>query len=159
MMKSLILPPNEFLDHYILNAEFHRFAGISKNAYKFWKNAEIGRYQGTRIIFLHRNCILEKHQQALRQCSGLNGFVLASAFCSFTGLAPSHLVEKNNSSIYKLLELKEICGIKFVNLKNFYDFLGLNYHQHIYIEKCHFFSPAPFEKRIKITESMCVGYY
>ncbi|EFP1338896.1 cysteine permease, partial [Campylobacter jejuni] len=21
------------------------------------------------------------------------------------------------------------------------------------------FSPAPFEKRIKITESMCVGYY
>ncbi|ECZ1228143.1 cysteine permease, partial [Campylobacter jejuni] len=118
MMKSLILPPNEFLDHYILNAEFHRFAGISKNAYKFWKNVEIGRYQGTRIIFLHRNCILEKHQQALRQCSGLNGFVLASAFCSFTGLAPSHLVEKNNSSIYKLLELKEICGIKFVNLKN-----------------------------------------
>lgn len=121
-MKSLILPPNEFLDHYILNTEFHRFAGISKNAYKFWKNVEIGRYQGTRIIFLHRNCILEKHQQALRQCSGLNGFVLASAFCSFTGLAPSHLVEKNNSSIYKLLELKEICGIKFVNLKKFYDF-------------------------------------
>ncbi|EPD5783632.1 cysteine permease, partial [Campylobacter jejuni] len=28
MMKSLILPPNEFLDHYILNTEFHRFAGI-----------------------------------------------------------------------------------------------------------------------------------
>ncbi|EAH8344989.1 cysteine permease, partial [Campylobacter coli] len=27
------------------------------------------------------------------------------------------------------------------------------------IEKCHFFSPTPFEKRIKITESMCVGYY
>ncbi|EAH5015916.1 cysteine permease, partial [Campylobacter coli] len=26
-------------------------------------------------------------------------------------------------------------------------------------EKCHFFSPTPFEKRIKITESMCVGYY
>ncbi|EAW7572866.1 cysteine permease, partial [Campylobacter coli] len=44
-------------------------------------------------------------------------------------------------------------------LKKFYDFLGLNYHQHIYIEKCHFFSPTPFEKRIKITESMCVGYY
>ncbi|EAK0993122.1 cysteine permease, partial [Campylobacter coli] len=22
-----------------------------------------------------------------------------------------------------------------------------------------FFSPTPFEKRIKITESMCVGYY
>ncbi|EGK7754369.1 cysteine permease, partial [Campylobacter coli] len=23
-MKSIILPPNEFLDHYVLNAEFHR---------------------------------------------------------------------------------------------------------------------------------------
>ncbi|EGH2059801.1 cysteine permease, partial [Campylobacter coli] len=22
-MKSIILPPNEFLDHYVLNAEFH----------------------------------------------------------------------------------------------------------------------------------------
>lgn len=50
-MKSIILPPNEFLDHYVLNAEFHRLAGISKNAYKFWKKVEIGRYQGTRIIF------------------------------------------------------------------------------------------------------------
>ncbi|EGD3675842.1 cysteine permease, partial [Campylobacter coli] len=26
-MKSIILPPNEFLDHYVLNAEFHRLAG------------------------------------------------------------------------------------------------------------------------------------
>ncbi|EEK2211655.1 cysteine permease, partial [Campylobacter coli] len=25
-MKSIILPPNEFLDHYVLNAEFHRLA-------------------------------------------------------------------------------------------------------------------------------------
>ncbi|EGC9696627.1 cysteine permease, partial [Campylobacter coli] len=134
-MKSIILPPNEFLDHYVLNAEFHRLAGISKNAYKFWKKVEIGRYQGTRIIFLHKNSILEKHREVLKQCSDLSGFVLASAFCSFTGLAPSHLVKKNNSSIYKLLDLKEIHGIKFVNLKKFYDFLGLNYYQHIYIEK------------------------
>ncbi len=113
-MKSIILPPNEFLDHYVLNAEFHRLAGISKNAYKFWKKVEIGRYQGTRIIFLHKNSILEKHREVLKQCSDLSGFVLASAFCSFTGLAPSHLVKKNNSSIYKLLDLKEIHGIKFV---------------------------------------------
>lgn len=50
-MKSLILPPNEFLDHYILNAEFHRFAGISKNAYKFWKNVEIGRFKEQELYF------------------------------------------------------------------------------------------------------------
>lgn len=36
-MKSIILPPNEFLDHYVLNAEFHRLAEFSKNAYKFGK--------------------------------------------------------------------------------------------------------------------------
>lgn len=158
-MKNIVLPPNEFLDHYVLNAQFHRLAAISKNAYKFWKKAEIAKYQGTRIIFLHKNCILEKHHNALKQCSDLSGFVLASAFCSFTTLAPSHLVKKNNSSIYRLLEFKEVCGIKFVNLKAFYDFLGLDYHKHIYIEKCHFFSPAPFEKRIQITDTMCLGYY
>ncbi|EAL56854.1 conserved hypothetical protein [Campylobacter coli RM2228] len=77
----------------------------------------------------------------------------------FYGISSIASCKKNNSSIYKLLDLKEIHGIKFVNLKKFYDFLGLNYYQHIYIEKCHFFSPTPFEKRIKITESMCVGYY
>lgn len=158
-MKNIILPPNQFLDHYVLNAEFHKLAGIAKNAYRFWKKAEIGRYQGSRIIFLHKNCILDKHWNSLEKCTDLSGFVLASTFCSFTTLAPSHLVKKNNSCIYKLLKLKEVCGIKFVNLKAFYDFLGLEYHQHIYIEKCHFFSPAPLEKRIKITQSMCVGYY
>ncbi|KAA6227289.1 MULTISPECIES: cheVAW transcriptional regulator CheQ [unclassified Campylobacter] len=158
-MTSLILPPNEFLDNYILNAQFHKLANISKNAYKFWKKVQVGRYQGTRIIFLHKNYILEKHKNALLKCDDLSGYVLASAFCSFTTLAPSHLVAKNNSAIYKLLDIKELCGIKFVNLKAFYDFLGLEYNKHIYIEKCHFFSPAPFEKRIKITDTMCVGYY
>lgn len=158
-MKTIILPPNEFLDDYVLNAEFHKIANISKNAYKFWKNINIAKYQGTRTIFLHKNCILKKYKHIVKQCNDLSGFVLASSFCSFTTLAPSHLVKKNNSSIYKLLEIKEIYGIKFVNLKAFYDFLGLDYHQFIYIEKCHFFSPTPFEKRIKITESMCVGYY
>ncbi|NDJ27356.1 cysteine permease [Campylobacter sp. MIT 12-8780] len=158
-MTSLILPPNAFLDEYVLNAQFHKIAGISKNAFKFWKNASIARYQGTRTIFLHKSCILKKHAKALKACDDLNGFVLASAFCSFTTLSPSHLVAKNNSSIYQLLEIKELCGIKFVNLKAFYDFLGLDYKHYIYIEKCHFFSPTPLEKKIKITSSLCVGYY
>jgi len=158
-MKTIILPPNEFLDDYVLNAQFHKLANISKNAYKFWKEIKIGRYQGTRTIFLRKDCILSKHQNALKQCDDLSGFVLASAFCSFTTLAPSHLVAGNKSAVYKLLNLKEICGVKFVNLRAFYDFLGLDYGLHIYIEKCHFFSPTPLEKRIKITDTMCVGYY
>lgn len=158
-MISIILPPNEFLDHYVLNAQFHKIANISKNAYKFWKNANIARYQGTKTIFLNKNCILKKYENLIKECDNLSGYVLASAFCSFTTLSPSHLVKNNDSQIYKLLDIKEIHGIKFVNLKNFYDFLGLSYDKHIYIEKCHFFSPAPFEKRIKITNTMCVGYY
>ena len=158
-MTSLILPPNAFLDDYVLNSQFHKIAKISKNAYKFWKNAKIARYQGTRVVFLHKECILKKHKKSLDLCDDLSGFILASAFCSFTNLSPSHLVKKNNSQIYKLLEIKEVCGVKFVNLKAFYDFLGLEYYHYIYIEKCHFFSPTPLEKKIKISPSLCVGYY
>ncbi|AJC84023.1 hypothetical protein [Campylobacter peloridis] len=158
-MDYIILPPNQFLDDYILNTQFHHLAGISKNAYKFWKNVKAARYQGTRVIFLHKKNILAKHQHLIKECENLSGYVLASAFCSFTTLAPSHLVEKNNSQIYKILKIKEVCGVKFVNLKAFYDFLNLDYNYNIYIEKCHFFSPTPLEKRIKITDTMCVGYY
>lgn len=158
-MLKITLPPNAFLDDYVLNAEFHRLAGISKNAYKFWKNAFAASYSGSRFVFLHKNHILKKHSEALAKCSDLSGFTLASAFCSFTTLSPSHLVEKNGSQIYKILEFKELCGVKFVNLRAFYDFLGLDYDKFIYIEKCHFFSPAPLEKRIQITPTLCVGYY
>ncbi|ACM63511.1 TPA: cysteine permease [Campylobacter lari] len=158
-MTYTILPPNQFLDDYVLNVQLHQLANISKNAYKFWKNVQAARYQGTRVIFLHKKSILTKYQDLIKECENLSGYVLASAFCSFTTLAPSHLVEKNNSQIYKILDIKEVCGIKFVNLKAFYDLLKLDYNYNIYIEKCHFFSPTPLEKRIKITESMCVGYY
>ncbi|TQR60405.1 cysteine permease [Campylobacter troglodytis] len=158
-MLKITLAPNAFLDDYVLNAEFCKLAKISKNAYKFWKNAFVARYSGSRFVFLHKNHILAKHKDALNSCTCLNGFILASAFCSFTTLSPSHLVEKNGSQIYKLLEFKELCGVKFVNLKAFYDLLGLSYEKYIYIEKCHFFSPTPLEKRIQITPSLCVGYY
>ncbi|MCR6591921.1 Uncharacterised protein [Campylobacter insulaenigrae] len=158
-MTYTILPPNQFLDDYILNVEFYHYANISKNAFKFWKNTQAAKYQGTRVIFLHKKNILNKYQNIINQCTNLSGYVLASAFCSFTTLAPSHLVKKNNSQIYKLLQLKEVQGIRFVNLKAFYDFLKLDYNCNIYIEKCHFFSPTPLEKRIQITPSLCVGYY
>lgn len=158
-MLKIILPPNAFLDDYILNVEFYKIAGVSKNAFNFWSKAQIATYQGSRTIFLRKKTLPKKHLAATQKCADLSGFALASAFCSFTTLSPSHLVATNGSKIYDLLEIKEICGVKLVNLRAFYDFLGLGYDKFIYIEKCHFFSPAPLEKRIKITPTLCVGYY
>lgn len=154
-----ILQPLEFLDEYLLLAQFYALAGLSKNAYKSWKNVSVARYARTRPIFIQKACILPKYRHLIASCEDLQGFVLASAFCSFTGLSPSHLVKKNGSLLYDIFKLKEFCGVKFLNLKAFYDLLGLDYSYHLYIEKCHFFSPQPLEKRIKITPTMCVGYY
>lgn len=85
--------------------------------------------------------------------------VQSNAFCTYTGIANSHLIKSNNSRLYSLLEIKDVCGIKFVNLKKFYDDLGLDYKYNIYVEKCRFFGPSPFEKKIKLTEEICLGYY
>lgn len=158
-MPSLTLAPNTFLNDYILNAQFHKVARLSKNAFKFWKKCLIARYGGSRTIFLRKDSIPLKYYDFIQHCDDLSGFVLASAFCSFTSLSPSHLVKKNNSQIYHLLEIKEICGVKLVNLRSFYDMLHLSYDKYLYIEKCHFFSPTPLEKRIRLTSSLCVGYY
>ena len=49
--------------------------------------------------------------------------------------------------------------LNIVNLKKFYDDLGLDYDLQIYIEKCKFFSPTPLEKRIRLTDTLCLGYY
>ena len=119
----------------------------------------MARYSGSRTIFLRKDSLPLKYAPNIYECDDLSGFVLASAFCSFTTLSPSHLVAKNNSQVYHLLEIKELCGVKLVNLKRFYDDLKLSYDKYIYIEKCHFFSPTPLEKRIKLTSSLCVGYY
>lgn len=155
----LILQQNEFLDDFVLLAQFYTLAGISKNAHKHWKNAVTARYAGSKNIFLKKTSILKKYLSTVKLCDDLEGFVLASAFCSFSGLSPSHLVKGNKSSLYTLFEVKMVCGVKFLKLKAFYDYLGLDYSYHLYIEKCHFFSPTPLEKRIKLTPSMCVGYY
>jgi len=156
---QITLAPNEFLDDYVLGAELAKNAGISSNAYLFWKNIISAKFENSRIVFLRKNSIPAKFKEAISACTSLNGLIPTGVFCSFTSLAPSHLVTKNNSKLYALFDLSEICGIKFINLKKFYDDFNLNYGYRIYIEKCKFFSPAPFEKRIKLTETMCLGYY
>ncbi|WP_169753352.1 cysteine permease [Campylobacter mucosalis] len=156
---KLILAPNEFLDEYILACEFYNIAGISSNAYLFWKNAISAKFENSRVVFLYKKSIPKKYENILPNCSDLNGLVLSSTFCSFCGLASSHLTRSNGSKFYELVQIKEICGIKFVNLKKFYDDFGLDYNLRIYIEKCKFFSPTPFEKRIRLTDTLCLGYY
>ena len=156
---KLTLAPNEFLDDYVLGCEFARNAEISGNAYLFWSGVVSAKYENSRTVFLHKKSIPARFQEAAELCSDLSGLTLTSAFCSFTTLAPSHLVAKNGSKLYPLFELHEICGIKFINLKKFYDDFGLDYRYRIYIEKCSFFSHSPLEKRIKLTETMCLGYY
>ena len=153
------LSSNSFLDDYVLNCEFSTICKISNGAYKFWKNIVVASYQDSRTIFLHKKSIPIKYQYALKSCANLDGFVLASAFCSFTGVANSHLVASNGSNLHDILEIKMVDKFKFVNLKKLYDDLGLAYSTYIYIEKCKYFSPTPFEKRIKITDTLCLGYY
>ncbi|CAD7289394.1 cysteine permease [Campylobacter suis] len=156
---KLILAPNEFLDDYVLGCEFAKNAKISGNAYLFWKGVISAKFENSRIVFLHKKSILPKYQDVILKCSDLSGLVLTSVFCSFTTLASSHLIKSNGSKLYPLFELSEICGVKFINLKKFYDDFGLDYSLRIYIEKCKFFSPTPFEKRIKLTDTLCLGYY
>ncbi|MGG7049218.1 MULTISPECIES: cysteine permease [unclassified Campylobacter] len=156
---KLVLAPNEFLDDYVLGCEFAKNAQISGNAYLFWRGAISAKFENSRIVFLHKKTIPQRYTATAKDCTNLNGLVLTSAFCSFTGLASSHLIRSNGSKLYELFELSEICGVKFINLKKFYDDFGLDYSLRIYIEKCKFFSPTPFEKRIKLTDTLCLGYY
>ncbi len=158
-MQMLILSSNHFLDRYILNIEFAKKVGISPNAYRYWQGVSAAQYEGSRTVFLLKNTLPKKYENFVSQCTDLSGFVLASAFCSFTGLASSHLTRSNKSKLYEKFDIKEFGKIKFVNLKKFYDDLGLSYEHSLYIEKCCFFSPEPLEKKIQLTSTMCVGYY
>ncbi len=158
-MQMFTLSANNFLDDFVLNAEFCKLATISANAYRYWKSVKAASFEGSRSIFLQKNTIPSKYEKTLHKCSDLNGLVLSSAFCSFTGLSSSHLTKSNNSKLYEKLQILSIEGVKFVNLKKFYDDLGLSYDFNLYIEKCCYFSPEPLEKKIKLTNTMCVGYY
>ncbi len=108
---------------------------------------------------MDRKTVLKKYINIVSTCRDLTGFVQSQAFCKYTGIAPSHLIEKNNSILYKKLEIIDLYGIKLVNLKKFYDDLGLDYSYNIYVEKCKYFGPSPLEKKIKLSPEMCLGYY
>jgi len=153
------LSNNQFLDNYILNKEFCQLSGISSNAYRYWKNVQAAKYDGSRVVFLDKRTTLLKYEKIISTCKDLTGLVQSQAFCNFTGIAPSHLIEKNNSCLYKKLEIIDLYGIKLVNLKKFYDDLELDYKYHIYVEKCKYFGPSPFEKKIRLSPEMCLGYY
>ncbi len=158
-MHMSILTHNHWLDHYVLNKELSLLAGISSNAYRYWKGVEAAKFDDARVVFLRKESILPKYKALIKECTDLSGMVQSGAFCKYTGLAPSHLIEHNHSCIYKALEIIDVCDIKFVNLKKFYDDLGLDYHYHIYIEKCKYFGPSPLEKKIELSSGICVGYY
>ncbi|MDD2383442.1 MAG: cysteine permease [Sulfurospirillaceae bacterium] len=158
-MHMTILTHNEWLDSYILNKEFSLKAGISSNAYRYWKDGEAAKFDDARVVFLKKENILPKYQAIAQTCTNLAGMVQSQAFCKYTGLASSHLTQTNNSCVYHMLDIIEVCDVKFVNLKKFYDDLQLDYHYHIYIEKCKYFGPSPLEKKIKLSNGICVGYY
>lgn len=147
------------LENYILNYELAKLAKISSNAYRFWKNVRVVKYDECRIVFLDKNTLPEKYKSFVNLCTNLSGYVQSQAFCKYTGLAPSHLIQSNNSKIYDILDILQIGTVKFVNLKKFYDDLGLDYDYHIYIEKCKYFGPTPLEKKMKLSEEICLGYY
>lgn len=158
-MQMNILSNNQFLDNYVLNKEICELTGISSNAYRFWKDVKAAKYDGCRAVFLDKNTVLKKYKDVILTCKDLTGFVQSQAFCKYTGIAPSHLIEKNHSVLYKKLEIVDLYGIKLVNLKKFYDDLDLDYSYNIYVEKCKYFGPSPFEKKIKLSSEMCLGYY
>jgi len=150
---------NTMLDDYILNMELSNFANISSNAYRFWKEIKAVKYDESRVVYLKKSTVPDKYKKYIKNCTDLSGYIQAQAFCKYTGLASSHLTKSNNSKIYSVFDILQIKSVKLINLKAFYDYLGLDYSNHIYIEKCKYFGPFPLEKKIKLGGGMCVGYY
>ena len=158
-MTQILLESDKMLDNFVLNYELSKALGISGTAYKFWKNTISAHFVGSRAVFLLKSSVPKKYAHAISGCSDLSGLVLANAFCAFCGLANSHLVGSNCSKLNEILEIRKIGVFKFVNLRAFYKHIGLAEGTKIYIEKCKYFSPEPLEKRIKITPTLCLGYY
>lgn len=156
-MKMIMLSNKTMLDNFVLSKELMKKAGISPNAFRYWSRAVAAKHEEGRAVFLHKDHVHKKYKDLIQKCSSLDGYIQSQAFCRFTNLAPSHLIESNKANLYDVLDIKVVEDIKFVNLRKFYDDFGLNESQVIYIEKCRYF--APLEKKIKITKGLCVGYY
>ena len=156
-MKMYHLSDNSVLDNFILAKELMKIGGISPNAFRYWKGCIAGKYDKSRIVYLHKHFIHKKYRHLIPKCTPLNGLIQSAPFCKYTNLPPSHLIKSNNSSLYNLFEIKFIEGVKFINLKAFLDKFELDYSYTIYIEKCKYF--APLEKKIQLTKSLCLGYY
>ena len=150
---------NHCLDEYLLNVELSRLAGISTQHYRYWASTVAASYLNDRAVFLKRNTLPKKYAHLEKECSDLKGLVTASAFCACTQLARSHLNMNNNSALSRILDIKNISGFVFVDFNKFLQDFSLSKDQCIYIEKCSFFAPQPLEKRIKLTSTLCLGYY
>ncbi len=156
-MKMYQLSDNATLDNYILAKELMKLAGISSNAFRYWKDCIATKYYKSRIVYIHKKYIHKKYINLLKECTSLDGYIQSAPFCRYTNLSSSHLTKNNNSSIYKLFDIQVIERVKFINLKKFLEKYKLNSSYTIYIEKCRYF--APLEKKIKLTKNLCLGYY
>ena len=156
-MNMYRLSDNSTLDNYILAKELMNLAGISPNAFRYWKECVATKYYKSRVVYIHKKYIHKKYVHLAKECHCLDGLIQAASFCRYTNLSSSHLTKSNNSPIYNLFNIETIENIKFVNLKKFLQKFQLNNSYTIYIEKCKYF--APLEKKIRLTQNLCLGYY
>lgn len=151
------LSDNKTLDEFVLAKELMSLAGLSPNAFCFWKRSYCGLYEGSAIVFIKKSTVPSGYLHLLPKCTALDGYVQSAAFCRYLGLSPSSLVESNGGEFVKQLQIKRIGRAVLVNLKAFYERLGLSMDYQIYVDKCKNFSPL--EKKIRVTKSLCIGYY
>jgi len=151
------LSDNSVLDNFVLAKELMKLAGISPNAFRYWKGCVASKYDKSRVVYLQKHYIHKKYQNLISKCTPLDGLIQSAPFCRWTNLPSSHLTKSNHSTIYNLFEIHFIDGIKFINLKAFLDKFELDYSYTIYIEKCKYF--APLEKKIHLSKNLCLGYY
>ncbi|MCV6609086.1 MAG: cysteine permease [Campylobacterales bacterium] len=155
--KTIVLSDNERLDRYVLGKELMEILDLTPNAFRYWKDCVFAKYDSSSIVFIEKKTVPTKYKKYLSMCSDLSGKVQSSAFCRYTGLSPSLLVESNKSEFKGIIEIEKIGRCKLVNINKFYKQYGLPNHYVIYIDKCKNFSYM--EKKIQLTKSLCMGYY
>ncbi len=155
--KTTILSDNTRLDNYVLAKELMEMLDLTPNAYRYWRESQFAKYDSSSIVYINKYTVPKKYQEYLSICTDLTGKVQSSAFCRYTGLSPSLLVESNPSEFKHIVEIDTIGRCKLINLNKFYKQYNLPFHYTIYIDKCKNFSYL--EKKIKLTKTLCMGYY